>query len=65
VEAHNSEFFSDLVTHTYSGYYCNPLIIRILSLDVRPPQPRGYELEPIDLSLLDRVRQRKPLYRPA
>jgi Gluconate 2-dehydrogenase subunit 3 len=65
VEAHNLVFFSELVTHTYSGYYCNPLIIRVLGLDVRPPQPQGYELDPIDLSLLDRVRQRKPLYRQA
>jgi hypothetical protein len=65
VEAKNSEFFSALVTNTYSGYYSNPLIIRLLGLDVRAPQPRGYELEPLDLSLLDRVRLRKPLYRPA
>ena len=65
VEAENSEFFSALVTHTYSGYYSDPRIVRLLGLDARPPQPRGYELEPLDLSLLDRVRQRKPLYRPA
>jgi hypothetical protein len=65
VEANNSEFFSALLTHTYSGYYSNPLIIRLLGSDLRPPQPRGYELEPLDLSLLDRVRRRKPLYRPA
>jgi Gluconate 2-dehydrogenase subunit 3 len=64
VEATCSEFFAALVTHTYSGYYSHPSIIRLLSMDVRPPQPQGYELEPFDLSLLDRVRQRKPLYRP-
>jgi hypothetical protein len=65
VEANNLEFFSALITHTYSGYYSNPLLIRLLGPDIRPPQPRGYELEPLDLSLLDRVRRRKPLYRPA
>jgi hypothetical protein len=65
VEAQNSEFFSALITHTYSSYYSNPLIIRLLGLDARPPQPRGYELEPLDRNLLDWIRQRKPLYRPA
>lgn len=65
VEADNSEFFSALLTHTYSGYYSNSLIMRLLGPDLRPPQPRGYELEPLDLSLLDQVRRRKPLYRPA
>jgi Gluconate 2-dehydrogenase subunit 3 len=64
VEATCAEFFAALVTHAYSGYYSHPAIIRLLGMDVRPPQPRGYELEPLDLSLLDRVRQRKPLYRP-
>lgn len=63
VEAKHSEFFSALITHTYSGYYSNPLIIRLLGLDIRPPQPRGYELEPLDLTLLERVKQRAPLYR--
>jgi hypothetical protein len=65
VEANNSEFFGTLVTHTYSAYYSNPLIVSILGPDLRPPQPRGHELEPLDLSLLDRVRRRRPLYRPA
>jgi succinate dehydrogenase flavin-adding protein (antitoxin of CptAB toxin-antitoxin module) len=64
VEATCPEFFAALVTHAYSGYYSNPLITRLLAIDVRPPQPQGYELEPLDLSLLDRVRQRKPVYRP-
>ena len=65
VEANNTEFFSALLTHTYSAYYSNPLIIRQLGQDLQPPQPRGHALEPLDLSLLDRVRRRRPLYRPA
>src|SRR5262245_59031144 len=65
VEAHNSEFFTALVTYTYSGYYSHSLIVRLLGLESHPPQPRGHELEPLDLSLLDRMKQRKPLYRPA
>jgi hypothetical protein len=63
VEATNPEFFSALVTHTYSGYYSNPLVVRLLGLEVRPPQPQGYKLEPFDLGLVDTIRQRGPLYR--
>jgi Gluconate 2-dehydrogenase subunit 3 len=65
IEAGNPEFFAALVTRTYSGYYINPAILRLLGSNVQPPQPRGYELEPLDLNLLDRVKQRRPLYRPA
>jgi Gluconate 2-dehydrogenase subunit 3 len=63
VEASHPEFFAALATHTYSGYYSHPAIIRLLGEDIRPPQPRGYELEPLDFILLDRVKQRGPLYK--
>jgi hypothetical protein len=64
-ESADPEFFAALVLHTYSGYYSHPRVIRLLGLDVRPPQPRGYDLEPLDPRLLDRVRQRRPMYREA
>jgi len=32
-------------------------------MEGRPPQPRGYHLEPLDLSLLDDIKQRQPIYR--
>lgn len=63
VEATNPEFFGALVTHTYSGYYSDPAVIRLLGLEVRPPQPQGYKLEPLDLGLLDTIRQRGLLYK--
>ena len=65
VESQNSEFFAALVLHTYSGYYSNPAVIRLLGLDVRPPQPIGFDLEPFDPSLLETVRKRGSLYRLA
>jgi hypothetical protein len=65
VETRNPEFFSSLVAHTYGGYYSHTAVLRLLSLDARPPQPGGYELEPFDLSLLANVKQRGPMYRPA
>ncbi len=65
VEARNPEFFSALVAHTYSGYYSHSAVLRLLGPSVRPPQPRGYELEPFDLSLLANVKRRGPMYRQA
>jgi hypothetical protein len=56
-------FFEALVQHTYSGYYSHPTVLRLLGLEARPPQPRGYHLEPLDLTLLDNVKQRSPMYR--
>jgi hypothetical protein len=64
VEATAPEFFEALVTHTYSGYYSHPTIVRLLGLE-GPPQPRGYHLEPLELSLLDNTKQRQPIYRQA
>ena len=65
VETLHPTFFEALVQHTYSGYYSHPTVIRLLGLEARPPQPRGYHLEPLDLTLLDRVKQRGPIYRQA
>jgi hypothetical protein len=65
VETLHPSFFEALVQHTYSGYYSHPTIIRLLGLEARPPQPRGYHLEPLDLTLLDNVKQRGPLHRQA
>ena len=65
VEATAPQFFEALVTHTYSGYYSHPTVVRLLGMEGRPPQPRGYHLEPLDLSLLDNVKQRQPIYRQA
>ena len=63
VEATAPEFFEALVTHTYSGYYSHPTIVRLLGMEGWPPQPRGHHLEPLDLSLLDNIKQRLPIYR--
>jgi Gluconate 2-dehydrogenase subunit 3 len=65
VETLHPTFFEALVQHTYSGYYSHPTVIRLLGLEARPPQPRGYHLEPLDFTLLDNVKQRGPLYRQA
>jgi len=48
----------------YSTYYQHPRVLEALGLEARPPHPKGYEVAPNDLSLLDPVRQRGPIYRP-
>ncbi len=65
VESANPDFFAALVLHTYSGYYSHPTVIQLLGLELRPPQPGGYQLEPLDLSLLETVKRRAPIYREA
>jgi hypothetical protein len=52
-----------LVFQTYVHYYQHPRVLSGLQLEPRPPYPKGYEMEPSDLSLLDPVRERPKLYR--
>ena len=63
VEAAEGEFFNTLVWQTYNGYYTHPKVKLRLGADARPPQPQGYPLEKGDLSGLEKVRQRGPIYR--
>ena len=57
-------FLPTLSFHVYAGYYQSPRVAEVLG--TRPaPFPDGYEVEPNDLSLLDPVRERAPLYRGA
>lgn len=63
LEADQAEAFEALLVQTYSGYYTHPSVLELLGLDPTPPQPRGHVLEPFDVRILDRVRQRGPIYR--
>lgn len=56
-------FFALLLFHTYVGYYQNGRVVEGLGLEPRPPHPKGYEMPPPDLTLLDPVRRRGKLYR--
>ena len=56
-------FVPGLVFHTYVAYYQHDRVVRALGLEPRPPHPGGYALEEGDLSLLDPVRRRKPMFR--
>ena len=56
-------FLFPLLFHIYVGYYQSARVVTALGLDPRPPHPKGYEMEPSDLTLLDAVRCRRKLYR--
>jgi hypothetical protein len=44
-------------------YYRDDRVLRALGIDPRPPFPKGHVIEQGDWSLLDAVRNRKPLWR--
>jgi Gluconate 2-dehydrogenase subunit 3 len=52
-----------LILHAYTGYYQHARVLAALGLEPRPPHPKGFEMVPDDLTLLDPVRQRPRFYR--
>jgi len=47
------------------AYYRDDRVLSSIGMDARPPFPLGYDLPATDWSLLDPVRRRGPLWRPA
>jgi hypothetical protein len=56
-------FVLPLTLQTYTGYYQHPQVVGALGLEARAPHPKGYQMEPNDLTLLDGVRRRSKMYR--
>ena len=54
-----------LVSVTVQCYYRDDRVMVSLGMDPRPPFPKGFEVEQGDWSLLDPVRARPKMYRPA
>jgi len=63
LERREPVFFDSLARHCYNFYYTQPKVLMLLGLDVRPPQPKGFQLEAGDFSLLEKVAKRGILYR--
>ena len=63
VQTTNPEFFQELVTQTYRGYYTNETVFDLLSY--RAPNREGYDPIPFNESLLEPVRQRGRMWVPA
>ena len=63
VESTSPEFFDVLIQQTYSGYYTNSDVLRAKGIRVGAPQPEGFQMEPFQESLLERVRSSGTKYR--
>ena len=64
VEASNAAFFNELVRQTYNGYYTNPEVFRKLGIPESSDPGSGRQPELLDVSLLEKQRQRAPFWRP-
>ncbi len=60
VEASGPEFFQELVTQTYRGYYTNEAVCG--ALGYRPPNREDYDPLSFDESLLEPVRRRGQIW---
>ena len=63
VERGHRVFFDALVSHVYQAYYSHPVVVRLLGLEVRPPQPHGHALPPFDAATTQAMSRRAALYR--
>ncbi|MEO8605719.1 MAG: gluconate 2-dehydrogenase subunit 3 family protein [bacterium] len=52
-----------VMLHAFAGYYQQARVVEALGMPARPPHPQGYEMEPVDLTLLEPVRRRGACYR--
>jgi hypothetical protein len=52
-----------LALATVTGYYQQDRVLEGLGMEARPPFPKGYQVEPGDLSMLDPVIARGRIYR--
>ncbi len=61
----NEQFAQTISVQTMACYYQDDRVVAALGMEARPPFPKGNEVKPGDLSLLDPVRQREQIYRDA
>ena len=65
MRAQEPSFMSRLAMETLACYYQHDRVLGGLGLEARPPYPKGYQVVPGDLSLLEPVRARGKIYRDA
>ena len=63
IEETHPSFFNYVLKQTCNAYYTNSSILDLIGAANRPPQPAGYDLEQGDLSSLEAVRARGPIWR--
>jgi hypothetical protein len=65
MRAQDPLFMSRLAMETLACYYQHDRVVEGLGRETRPPYPKGYQVVPGDLSLLEPVRARGKIYRDA
>lgn len=56
--------FRELLKSVVARYYLDDRVMRAIGVEPRPPFPDGYTVEDGDLTLLEPVYERGPMYRP-
>jgi hypothetical protein len=63
LEAKDAGFIMTLMFVAYAAYYQHERVLACLGLEARAPHPRGYDMRPHDLTLLEPVRRRGRIFR--
>lgn len=63
IEVEQPGLLKGVVLQTLIRYYGTDTAARGLGLEVRPPHPHGYGVDDTDWSLLEPVREMKPIYK--
>jgi len=63
LEAKDAGFIMTLMFVAYAVYYQHERVLATLGLEARAPHPRGYDMRPHDLTLLEPVRRRGRIFR--
>jgi hypothetical protein len=62
-EKTNALFFRSFMKHVVQCYYQDDRVLRGIGTEARPPFPDGFHVDEGDLTLLEPVVERPPLYR--
>ena len=62
VEANRPDFFGELVTQTYNGYYTNDAVYQTIGYNLSSPSEPGAQPELLDVALLETQSQRPPFW---
>lgn len=65
MRAEDAAHFAVVEAVVSRAYYRDDRVLTSLGVEPRPPFPKGFEVEQVDLSLLEPVRRRGPIYREA
>lgn len=63
LKAQQPDFIQVFQASVVDAYYQDDRVLVGIGMEARPPHPDGYEVQPLDLSLLEPVRKRAPFYR--